>query len=226
MKPLIRKKLHAFTLLEILVAMSIILLILGAVYGSFRAMAESISHCRPRSVLEQKANLFLLRFTSELRCSYPISRNRTAKDYPKLFKGEQVSANKTFLQFVTSSSSMNKNMGGLVIVSYKLDSSGNVLLQNAHNYTEITGDNDKDYHWSAVLSNVKTISCEYLKDGKWQKNWNSDEESNLPQAVKISLVLENDEIETVSFETCVHITCSGFRNSDSGVMPTVAAFDF
>jgi type II secretion system protein J len=228
MKPFMRKKRYAFTLLEILVAMSIILLILAAVYGSYRAMAESISHCRPASILEQKANLFLLRLTRELRCCYAGAQKQTDDDTPAPFTGEEVYAGETFLQFVTSSltSPVNKKMGGLAIISYKLDSSGTVLLQNVRKYTGITKDDDKNDKWSAALSSVKAISCEYLRDGKWQKDWRFSEEGILPQAVKVSLVLENDEAGPVSFESCASIMCAGLKTPDSEAWPTAAHLSF
>ena len=228
MKPFIRKKRYAFTLLEILIAMSIILLILAAIYGSYRAMSESISRCRPRSILEQQANLFLLKLTRELRCSYISTQNSTDEEPPLSFTGKKVSAGETFLQFVTSSytSATNKNIGGPAIISYKLDSRGKVLLQNVRKYTEIAENDDEDYQWSPALSNVKSISCEFLKDGKWQQDWSANENGILPQAVKISLVLENDETGLVSFESCVSIMCGGFKTTDSEVESKATALDF
>ncbi len=218
MKLFFRKKQHAFTLVEILVAMSIILLILAAVYGSYRAMSESITRCRPKNVLEQQANLILNRLTSELRCCFAESQNQTDGNTPALFTGKKVSANKNFLQFVTTST----NNGGLAKVSYKLDSSGTVLLQNVRKYTELSDKDDEDSLWTSILCNIKTISCEYLKDGKWENNWNSSEAGILPAAVKISLVLENGETGPVSFKACASIMCGGVKASDTGIVTTAA----
>jgi len=222
------KNRSAFTLLEILVAMSIIILILGAVYGSYRAMATSISHCRPRNILEQQANLFLLRLNSELRCCYAGQQNQrlgTAnvnafenelpaevgqQEMHTLFLGEEVSAGKIFLRFVTSfTSNTNQNEPGLAIVSYKLDDSRKVLLRNVRKYTKKLENDDNDFKGVAVLSNVKSISCEYCENKKWQNEWKSEDMNILPQAVRISLVLEGDQTGPVSFESCAYIMCGG-----------------
>jgi type II secretion system protein J len=222
------KNKYAFTLIEILIAMSIAGLILSAVYGGYRATTLSISHCKPKSILEQQARLFLFRLTSELRCCYAGSsdqpdrnllQNTTGKEVHnsisqqeshKMFSGEKVSAGKIFLQFVTTSfaQSSYQNMGGLAIVSYKLDDSGKVLLRNVRKYTEIDEDDDKDYQWFPVLSNIKTLSCEFLKEKKWQKDWQLKDIRILPESVRISLVLQDDEAGSVSFASCAYIMCS------------------
>lgn len=233
----------AFTLLEILVAMSIILLILGAVYGSYRAMSTSISRCSPKTKIEKKAMIFLMQLTRELRCCYPGRLNQTddylpldrtqqtdEKESPQeeLFTGDNIRAGTVFLQFVTTSaaSSRSQQSGGLSLVSYKLDDSETVLLRSVRRYTKAPEENEKDYKWLAVLSNIKYISSEYLADDKWQKEWNSKDTNSLPQIVKISLSLETEETGTVSYETSVHIMCHEIKESKAIEETTTAASGF
>jgi type II secretion system protein J len=231
------KKRYAFTLLEILVALSIIVLILSSVFGSYKAATSLISNYGTKSILEQKARLFLFRLTSELRCSYAWRLDQTAlnqsgsgsaqslflnaagkelqneafqRQSQALFTGGEAHAGQIFLRFVTTSfaSNLNQNMGGLAIVCYKFDDSGKVLLRSIRKYTEITEDNEKNLQWSVILSNVKAISCEYLKDEKWQKEWDSKEIRSLPQAVKITLAMEANETGPLFFDSCAYIMCS------------------
>lgn len=235
----IRKKQGAFTLLEILVALSIAALIMNAVYGSYRATTNSILHCRPKSVVEQQARLFLQRFSSELRCSYAGSIN-TLNDMPTketlaqgsfkkeespLFTSEGISNGNVFLQFVTSSftSSPYQNISGLAIVSYKLDNSGQILLRNVRKYIKGYEQDDKDEQWQPVLSNVKKITCEYLENEKWQEKWKSTELKVLPKAVKVSLVLDDGQTGPVTFESCADIMCGMFQNSETIKTKTIAS---
>ncbi len=239
MKNIIRKKQSAFTLLEILVALSIAALIMGAVYGSYRATAKSILHCKPKSILEQQARLFLQRLTSELRCSYPgnlnslsdmpiketlVPENFKKKEF-SLFLSDGVSSGKVFLRFVTSSftSSPYQNTGGLAIVSYKLDKSGKVLLRNVSTYIKGYELDETEYQWKPVLSNVKNMKCEFLENEKWQENWKSAESNVLPKAVKITLVLDDGQTGPVTFESCADIMCGMFQNSETIKTKTIAS---
>ena len=241
MKKLIVTKRSAFTLIEILVALSIVVLIMSVLYGSYRATTTSISHYQPRNIVEQQARLFLQRFTSELRCSYAGTVNKSdermsgnrftqnilqQEDSP-LFVSEQISRGKVFLQFATSSftSSPYENLGGLAIVSYKLDKSGTVLLRSVRKYIERNEKENTDYQWFPVLSDVKKITCEYLDDEKWQNDWKSKESKVLPNAVRISLTLYNGETGPVTFESCADIMCGKFQNSEPGVQTNIAAFN-
>ncbi|MBN2589176.1 MAG: prepilin-type N-terminal cleavage/methylation domain-containing protein [Sedimentisphaerales bacterium] len=246
MKYSTRKKQNAFTLLEILVALSIAALIMSAVYGSYRATTKSILHCKPKSIVEQEARLFLQRFTSELRCSYagtinsfsekPIEYALTnemnmgsfQKKESPLFTSEEVSRGNVFLQFVTSSftSSPYLNIGGLAVVSYKLDNSGKVLLRNVRNYIKGYEQDGSDLKWQPVLSNVKNITCEYLEDDKWKEDWKSTETKVLPKAVKVSLVLDDGQTGPITFESSANIMCGRFQNSESTVRAIAAASNY
>ena len=239
----IRKNRCAFTLLEILVALSIAVIIMGAVYGSYRATTKSILHCKPKSVVEQQARLFLQRLTSELRCSYggdiiisgdkpteyilgnKINQEKLQKKDSQLFTSEEISGGNVFLQFVTSSftSSPYKNIGGLAVVSYKFDKSGKVLLRNVSKYIKGYEQDETDYEWSPVLTNVKKLTCEYLVDEKWKEEWKSTESWILPESVKISLVMESDQAGPVTFESCADIMCGRFQNSKNIVTKTVVS---
>ena len=243
MKYSISKNRNAFTLLEILVALSIAALIMSSVYGSYHATTKSILHCKPKSIVEQEARLFLQRFTSELRCSYagtvnpfsdkPVEYTLTSemnlesfqKKESPLFASEEIIRGNVFLQFVTSSftSSPYHNIGGLAVVSYKLDNSGKVLLRNVRNYIKGYEQNDNDLKWQPVLSNVKNITCEYLEDDKWKENWKSTETKVLPKVVKISLVLDDGQTGPITFESSANIMCGRFQKSDSSNRTVAAA---
>ncbi|MBN1975471.1 MAG: prepilin-type N-terminal cleavage/methylation domain-containing protein [Sedimentisphaerales bacterium] len=232
-----KKTRYAFTLMEMLIALSIVILIFAAIYGSYRATTASISHCEPRSIIEQQARLFLQRITSELRCCYAgnltpsknskfqnsikmesVQEKATKEDFP-LFTGKTVFSGKTFLKFATSSfaSNPNSNMGGLAIISYKLDESGNVLLRNVRRYIEGFSNENKNDRWFPVLSNVKSISFEYFADEKWIKEWESKNSNILPQAVRITLVMETGQTGPLSFVSSAFIMCSRSLNSDTPV---------
>jgi len=222
-KVMCRQKRLAFTILEILVALSMLGLILSAVYGSYTAVTTSVVRCKPKSVLEQRARLFLQRITGELRCCYANRANKSSKNLfdrhpgkevvrheePPLFMSRDVSSGQIFLQFVTSSviSRQNHTIGGLAIVCYRLDESGTTLLRSERRYVDRFENDYNDCNWLPVFKNVKTIMFEYFEGKKWQQEWNSNDMRDLPQAVRISLILETEDTGPLSFISTAHIVC-------------------
>jgi len=224
-----RLKKPAFTLLEILVALSMLMLILGSVYGTYMATIESLAHSKPKSVLQQRARLFLQRITSEIRCCYTGYQNkpsqvslnlRTRKkevlkqENPSLFVGKEVAPGQTFLQFVTSAatSRRDRDIRGLAIVEYRLDESANTLLQRKRRYIDRFED-DNNYDWLVVSENVQTITVEYFDGKKWLEEWESnDMKGLLPRAVRISVILQDDDVRPMSFVSTAHLVCRGSRH--------------
>ena len=226
-KVLYRQKRLAFTLIEILVALSMIALVLAAVYGSYTAATTAIVRCKPRTVLGQQARLFLQRMTCELRCSYAGRPDESGESLTgrlpgeegveqermSLFVSEEISSDKTFLRFVTSivSSKKDYSIGGLARVSYRLDKSGTVLLRSERTYVGGFENNYKNETWRPVVSNVETMAFEYYDGEKWLEEWDSNNRSGLPLAVRTSLVLETEEAGSLSFMSCAHIACHGYQ---------------
>ena len=217
----------AFTLLEILVALSMIGLILAAVYGSYTAATTAVIHCKPKSLLEQQARLLLQRMSCELRCCYPGRPDESAKSPSEpppgdeiiehermpLFAGEEMSSNRTFLQFVTwiVTSKQNHSVGGLVRVSYRLDKAGTTLLRGERRHVRGFENDDNDDNWLPILSNVDAIALEYYDGEKWLEKWDSNDMNGLPLAVRTSLVLQTEDAGSFSFMSCAHIACRGYQ---------------
>ena len=203
----IKAKREAFTLLEIIIALSMLILILGSVYGTYSATTRTIERFEPRHALQQQAGIFMQRIASEIRCCYagykdkssePATNtkqkmqkiNRQQEDV-SLFIGTEVSSGQSFVQSVTSAvtSKREQSLGGLAIVEYMLDSSTNTLSRSKRRY--IGGlEVDKDiYNWLVVLEN------------------SNDTEGLLPTAIKISLVMQSEDVGPLSFASTVKIVC-------------------
>ena len=231
-KPERTAKRKAFTLLEIIIALSMLVLILGSVYGTYTAATRSLAHSQPRHALQQQAGIFMQRIASEIRCCYAgyqyesprpatktiqtVGKKHLQQEDASLFEGGEVSSGRSFFKFVTSAvaSKREHSLGGLAIVEYMLDSSTNTLSRCKRRYIggfEVDKDN---YDWHVVLENVHAITVEYFDGEDWLKGWNSnDMEGLLPKAVRISLVMQSEDVGPLSFVSTVRIVC---RASQSG----------
>jgi len=219
-------KREAFILLEIIIALSMLVLILGSVYGTYTAATRALSQSKPRHALQQQARIFLQRIASEIRCCYAGYQKKSDQDSNKtiqnegekefqqedssLFEGREVSSGQSFLQFVTSAiaSKREHNLGGLAIVEYMFDSSINSLSRRKRRYIgkfEVDRDNND---WIVILENVRSITVEYFDGENWLDEWSSnDMKGFLPKAVRISLVMESEDVGPLSFEYKVQIDC-------------------
>ncbi|MHC4587097.1 MAG: PilW family protein, partial [Planctomycetota bacterium] len=70
-------KREAFTLLEIIIALSMLVLILGSVYGTYTVAMRALAHSKPKHALQQQARIFLQRIASEIRCSYASYQDKS-----------------------------------------------------------------------------------------------------------------------------------------------------
>lgn len=216
----------AFTLLEIIIALSMLVLILGSAFGAYTATARSLAHSKQTNALQQQAGIFLQSIASEIRCCYAgyedkslqlanktirtSEKKQRQQAKPSLFIGGKVSSGRSILRFVTSwvDPKREYSLGGLAIIEYMLDSTKNKLLRSKRRYIggfEIRRDN---YNWLVILENVQNVTIEYFDGKDWFKEWDSnDKEGLLPQAVKISLVMQSEDIGSLSFESTVRIVC-------------------
>lgn len=218
----------AFTLLEIIVALSMLVLILGSVYGAYTATTRSLAHFKPKHALQQQAKVFLQRIASEIRCCYAGYQDESPQPSPRnirrgekkllkqenvsLFVGKEVSSGQSFLQFVTSAvaSKREHSLGGLAIVEYMLDESTNTLSRSKRRYVGGFEDDKDNYNWFVVLENIQAITVEYFDGKKWLKEWDAnDMKGLLPQAVGISLVSQTEDVGPLSFISTVKIVCRG-----------------
>ena len=223
---------RAFTLIEILVALSMIILILAAVYSSYAATTAAIGHRKPRSILAQQARLFLQKITCELRCCYSGESAESHEDSSNHSAGEEmIEQERTpsfvnkgdfsghgFLRFMTTVVTLKQSYSpdGLVTVSYRLDESGTTLLRSERRYVigvEDDENEEMDENWRPILSNVEAITFESFDGQKWHEEWDSGETSGLPTAVRIALVVEIEDAGSLSFVSCAHITCRGPQTS-------------
>ena len=219
-------KKEAFTLLEIIIALSMLVLILGSVYGTYIAATRSLVYSKPRYALQQQAGIFMQRIASEIRCCYAGyedgssqsvanniqngERENIQPEDASLFEGREVSSGQSILQFVTSAvdSKRGHNLGGLAIVEYMFDSSMNTLSRRKRRYIDGFKVHKENYDWIVVLENVKAVTVEYFNGKDWLKEWASNKmEGLLPKAVGISLLMQTEDFEPMSFESTVQIVC-------------------
>lgn len=171
-----------FTLLELLISMTLFLLIIVILGGALRLGFRSISACEKRmDVLERFRTSYGIVMT-QLQCSAPLTYDD--EDGAKKFylKGDA-----TTLQFATNQSIWGGEKG-CVVVSYRLETGneGQLIL-----YAKERSVDKEEVQEIKLFDDLKTLSFSYFgreameEDGKWTEEWSDN--TKYPEQIKVNL---------------------------------------
>lgn len=189
-----RDRLSGFTLLELLIAMSILAALIAMMAGSLSFGAtvwEKSDVVAERTSRLMIAQRFLRRQVSE---ALPLVRPDGRRGSPIAFEGGT-----TKLKFVTGSLS-HAAIGGPYLVDIHLDGSG-ARKQLVLSWRELAPDledfdNGKEEETSALLDGVAAIEISYFgkstsgQDRIWHNSW--EDRNELPLLVRIKLEFEDN----------------------------------
>lgn len=197
-----RKILTGFTLLELLIASSIFLVIMTAVYSSFHAGIFGYKNIEEIIDMHQAARQILERINLDIRNSFAFSEGQTK------FLG-----NKEGVSFLTIVDAYD---GGRIIENYAFvayQTEAAKLTRLCRKNKESLNDNSQIRPEEMAL-NLQAISFSYgysvngQEDIKWKDTWGTagdfpEEQKILPIAVKIKLALKNKAV--YNFERTIFI---------------------
>ena len=217
-----RRNDSSFTLIEILVALSMILIILGVVYGSYTATMQSLSRCRAKIGLEQEARTLLSRMAQEIRCGYPSAVRREPRppsthsrpatkilreaDRPH-FLGERASPRGDLLQLLTAGgiTRPDEALAGLSLVAYRFDESRRTLLRRQVRLVDLPDIAANDDNWLPAARRVRAVVLKYFDGKEWREEWNSNDTRRLPEAVSIQITMDDERAAGPVFATVAPI---------------------
>ena len=191
-----RKNQSSFTLVELLITLSILTIIAGSIHLTFSTAISSTRKGEIDMQVYQDGRLVISRIDRELS-SCLIPESAEAEDIK--FAGA-----KDDLKFVTISSFHDKIMSHgakLVEVYYYLESDKDSSILQREERALVGPEADEKYTCT-IAEKVTDMSFCYFDGEKWIDSWQEKEE--LPQAVKITLGLKPSE-KTVSFRTTISI---------------------
>jgi prepilin-type N-terminal cleavage/methylation domain-containing protein len=209
---MIRERLHGesgFTLIEILVAVGILVIVIGAVYGAFRAGSQSSMFVEEDADLHQTARVILGRITSELLSVHTISGTTGSCLIGKSASDLNNPDGFDSLQFTTVShkpSNTPAQYGDVCTVTYSAECANDGTPQGlflTEDYTlglqldaDTTSGTSTDTSTDDSLQETKIsdlvvgMKCQYLDSStnEWSDDWVG--QSVPPSAVHIELILQ------------------------------------
>ncbi len=196
---------RGFTLMEVLIAMTITTIIGSLVWSSFTTGFKA------KEVVEEEADIYrelragTSRLTRELSMAfisenYDHTRYRDNQDRPTFFTGEENELSFTMLghqRLVQDAKESDQS-----VVFYKVDRDPeekgvNSLLRCENPVINEESDRCADNRWETLISNVKEIEFKYWDNQKkeWVDTWDTkrnDHPYNLPDRVRIELTAKNE----------------------------------
>lgn len=207
-----------FTLLEMLVALTIIVAILGMVYGSFVATTRSIGASTARMARIERACFTLRLMTRQVRCAYvpdtsqsaPPGSNRIGTQgglrsttnanevlvhkRSTLFRGDSRDPRGEILAFVTGS-----GLGagpdaprGLFHVTYLYDRLSSTLSIRKQEQADSSDNRLSSRRCDLLLNDVTGVEMKFYDGRQWQQAWDADQRHELPRAVKVEIAVTDE----------------------------------
>jgi general secretion pathway protein J len=212
-----------FTLIEILVAVTIIAAIVSMVYGSYFATSKSVQACKSRIALSRQARKVLEQMARQIRCSYvgpakknenrygPLSQQREKINENEIsyFNGNSGERGGDFLHLVTTSdiSSGNAAPDGLFETTYKFEKSIGTLFVSRQRFVNAPKSLAENRNWWPLVSNIEYIELEFSDGRQWLHTWDFTQNKSLPNAVRINIALEDENFRQYHYGTIAYLCC-------------------
>ena len=217
-----------FTLLELLVALSIIVLVLGAAYGAYAAATSSVARCRLRAGVERDARVALRIIEREVRCvAYRPPEPKARKPGGDSLLSEKArvpwfessrDASECLLRVLTFGGMTDPEApgSGQFAVTYRYDSPRKRLLRRQEDRMAPAAE-DADSGWLCIAQNVESARVFFFDQGHWSEGWDAQKESELPSAVRVELTLNDAEGAPHLFTVVVDVPVRPFKARETKI---------
>ncbi len=223
-----RRPVHSgFTLLEMLIAVTIIVLIMAMMYGSYATTTRSLQRYETQSACRRRADLILRLMTRQIRGAFaPLSVEtqnpaslQAAPD--PVFRGNGENPQGEFLTFLTTSgSSAGADAGpALVVTSYRYNAAEASLSIRQTPRTGGVAVSDTA-PWTPLVDHVADLKVEFHDGAQWRSRWDDRQSQSprLPRAVRISMTVSDEPRGSYQAQTTIPIICrTALQPGDPGV---------
>jgi len=212
-----------FTLVEILVAVTIIVAILSMVYASYFATSKSAQECKTRIALSGEGRKVLGQMARQIRCSYvgsareykyptrPVSqqKEKIPQNTISYFNGDADGPRGEILHLVTTNSILagQTPLDGLFEVTYKFDKSTGTLFLSEERFVNAPKSVVEKKNWQPFAENIECVELAFFDGQQWLPRWDFKEKKTLPYAVKINITCEDENYRQYHYGTVAYVCC-------------------
>ncbi len=177
-------KSKGFTLLELLVTLTILTMLLGVIFGCLHIGIRAWE--KGEEVAEENQEIRILRdlISQQIRSLYPYKFREGNIESPA-FKGDDHS-----IRFISTMGATSRGPVGLTLVSYFVDPSYGLMLCEKRIFKRETFEDEWNMEEGAIpfSSLVSEIAFEYDgEDGEGSEEWDANREGGFPDTITVSL---------------------------------------
>ena len=196
-----RLGMRGFTLIEILVAISMLAIVMFSIYGVFGAVSATKQRLEGDSADYHLARVVYDRLGREVLGAFFRPNDSTT-----LFRAGTNSQGELYLELTTTATTPISGTGsGVARVNYLLaeddkTSGGHVLMRSEWQRQRLSAAEDKEA-MMRLAPGIARLAWRFYGGGIWRETWDSTAQG-LPELVEVSMQLEGDEREQpISFRT-------------------------
>jgi type II secretion system protein J len=210
------KKPSGFTLIEVLISITILLVIMTMIYSSFSNSSNTIRICRDRIDIYQTARMTLERMAEDISCAFPPKRRLDDVQYGFIGEDRELDGMPADTLSFISTSRLKFTQGfresGLCEIGYSIETDPETDEYVLYRRQDDTIDEEIDRGGivNELAEQIRGIDLEYYdeKGTKWDR-WHFDDRGSLPTMVEITVSLEDENKKNIDFTTLVYLDMSG-----------------
>jgi prepilin-type N-terminal cleavage/methylation domain-containing protein len=185
------KKSNGFTLIEVLISITLLTVVLGAVYSSFFLVHKAVKRFDDVTLKYQEARTILDMMKREIEGSYLTSQSKDITKNKTIFlaKDRDIFDKKASELYLTTSSSRDGNISIVSYMAEERDKNLTLIKMEAPAVTVSTL--LSKIHKVELMENINGFSVETIYNDKWVRTWDSSQTNGLPEIVKI--IIEFDD---------------------------------
>lgn len=189
------KRSAGFTLIEVLIAISITAIVLSAVYGIFTSVFQAREQAMVESETSQLGRVLFERIGRELRGAWQPQQGK------RFFEAGLDRDQRQVLRFATASTTLEATgRGGIAAIRYGLEALPDgpldrfYLMRNEEPYHQRDRLDQGSYPMSGKL---KSVTWRFYGPDGWVQTWSADTTGTLPQLVEMTITLWEQDKEVV-----------------------------
>jgi len=210
-----------FTLLEILVSVTMIALIVSIVFAGYLAIIKTTERGNTKLSSLKESRKLLTCLAGQLRCSYTdlekVNKHRQNTNSQQRKPEENGVINyfttetteQDILNFVTTNGtfSRHREIPGLWIMSYRLNENEGILYANRKRFIAGTKFRPEDKGWLPVAKNVNYLRLQFFDGERWVDSWDYMQKEKLPDSIRIELGFRGEDNQNYAYKTAVNTGC-------------------
>jgi general secretion pathway protein J len=215
---------RGFTLLEVLIAMTILAIVLVIAYRVFSSSYAALHRVDPQRDPFQTARVILDRMAEELQSAY----YRPGLSYTGFLGEDDIQGDapgdslifSSLANFYWIKSVEGINESDFLKIAYLLveDQEEQILIRAQdpsfspfEESAEDLGTSDRGVH--QLTDEVWGVDFRYLDGEEWLEEWNAEDRQKIPDAVEVTLILETEEGTRLPFYAVIPVGVSSGRPS-------------